>query len=88
MLSNEQNAKHFAFAVLFRNNWGLRPGKYLLIHYDEKWFWGLVQRRQAKACAELNLDPVTFRAYHRNHINKVMGVAVTAFAFKDSIGFN
>lgn len=85
LLSEEQKAKHFAFAARFRNNWGLGPGKYLLVHYDEKWFWGLVQRRHAKACKELELDPVTFKAYHRNHVNKVMGVAVTAFAFEDSI---
>ena len=85
LLSDEQRKRHFDFANLFRSNWGLGAGKYLLIHYDEKWFWGLVQRRHAKACKELELDPVTFKAYHRNHVNKVMGVAVTAFAFEDSI---
>jgi hypothetical protein len=35
-----------------------------LIHYDEKWFWGLVRRKGARACEELGIDPYTFEAYH------------------------
>ena len=84
-LSAEQKIKHFTFARHFLNNWGLGSGRYLLFHYDEKWFWGLVMRRGAKACEELGVDQAAFAAYHRNHINKVMGIAFTAFAFTDSI---
>ena len=38
-ISDFQKQK-FQFARDFRNNWGLGGGKYRLIHYDEKWFWG------------------------------------------------
>ena len=36
-------------------------------------------------CADLGIEPTTFACYHRNHINNFMYVAVTAFAFKDSV---
>jgi hypothetical protein len=57
----------------------------LLVHYDEKWFWGMVCRRDAKACKELGINPVTFAAYHKSHISKVMATAVVGFAFEDSM---
>jgi hypothetical protein len=85
MLSNVQRGKHLQFAKHFQNNWGLGGGKYLLVHYDEKWFWGLVMRRDAKMCEELGIDPVAYAAYHRSHISKVMAVAVTGFPFEDTI---
>ena len=64
---------------------GLGGGKFLLVMFDEKWFWGLVLRSYAKQVAELGIDPRSFSAYHQNHINKCMVVAVTALAFIDSI---
>jgi hypothetical protein len=85
LLSGTQKKSHFEFSKHFRNNWGLGKGKYLLIHYDEKWFWGLVTRKGDRACEELGIDPHTFEAYHKSHINKTMGVAFVAFAFEDSI---
>jgi hypothetical protein len=86
LLSDAQNKKvHFEFSKHFQKNWGLGKGKYLLIHYDKKWFWGLVTRKGARACEELGIDPHTFEAYHKSHINKTMGVAFVAFAFEDSI---
>jgi hypothetical protein len=85
LLSDAQKKSHFDFSKHFRNNWGLGKGKYLLIHYDEKWFWGLVTRKGARACEELGIDPHTFEAYHKSHINKTMGLAFVAFAFEDSI---
>ena len=36
-------------------------------------------------CEELGIDPHTFRAYHKSHINKTMGIEFTAFAFDNSI---
>jgi hypothetical protein len=84
LLSDLQKKSHLEFSKLFRSNWGLGGGKYLLVHYDEKWFWGLVLRRGAKACAELGIEPHTFQAYHKSHINKTMGVAFVAFAFEDN----
>ena len=85
LLTTHQMEKHLVFARKFRNNWGLGGGKFLLIMFDEKWFWGLVLRSYAKQVAELGIDPRSFSAYHRNHINKCMVVAVTAMAFIDSI---
>lgn len=51
----------------------------------KKWFWGLVMRRDARCCEELEISQQAFKAYHRNHINKCMGVAFTALAFEDSL---
>jgi hypothetical protein len=85
LLSPDQKKKHLDFATHFRNNWGLGAGKYLLIMYDEKWFWGLVIRRGAKCCKELGIEQNCFSAYHKSHINKVMAIAFTAFAFEDCI---
>ena len=53
--------------------------------FDEKWMWGLVVRRFAKSCEALGLKKKFYKAYHRNHINKVMMTTFTAFAFNDSI---
>ena len=85
LLSPQQRAKHLAFARRFRSNWGLGGGKFLLIMFDEKWFWGLVLRNHAKKIASNGVGHHTFSAYHRNHINKTMAVGATAFAYKDSI---
>jgi hypothetical protein len=45
----------------------------------------MVCHRDAKACKELGISPVTFAAYHKSHISKVMATAVVGFAFKDSM---
>ena len=58
------------------NNWGLGPGKYLLIKYDENLFWLMVISKSEKACAAIGLDPVPYHLYHSRHINKVMCVTV------------
>jgi len=96
LLSAAQREKHVAFARRFRNLWGLRhrqdseapAAKFLLVHYDEKWFYGLLARGNAKRCAALGLTSERtgrLRAYHRNHINKVMVVAAVAYAFEGNI---
>jgi hypothetical protein len=85
LLKNVQRLKHFTFAKHFCNNWGLGSGKYILIEYDKKWFCGLVMHRGAKSCADLGINPQSYSAYHKSHISKTMGMAFTAFAFKDSI---
>ena len=38
LLSKAQRQKHLDCAKMIRSNWGLGAGKYLWIHYDEKWF--------------------------------------------------
>jgi hypothetical protein len=45
----------------------------------------LVVKKGARACEELGIDPQTFQAYHKSHINKTMAVAFTGFAFEDNI---
>jgi hypothetical protein len=42
-------------------------------------------RCAAKSCPELGIDPHTWAAYHKSHINKTMAVAFTAFAFINNI---
>ena len=71
LLSAEQRRKQLEFALRFLNNWGLGGGNFLLIHYDEKWFWGLVLRALAKACPDLGVMKQDYKTFHRNHINKV-----------------
>ena len=63
------------------NNWGLSPGKYLLINYDEKWFWEIVIIRSAKACASIVTDPVSYKAYHSRLINTVICITITGISF-------
>ena len=56
-----------------------------LVHYDEKWCWGLVLRRNAKAYDSLELEATVMNTYHWNHINKVMGIAFVGFTFTNII---
>lgn len=85
LLTKEQRDKQVAFSKHLCNNWGLPRGKYLWINYDEKWFHGLVVRATMKRCEELGLDKALNAAYHKNHIDKVMVVAFTAYAFDSNI---
>jgi hypothetical protein len=85
LFSDKQRKAHCKFARLFRTNWGFGEGKCLLIHYDKKWFWGLVLQLRDKACEERDVDKQTFRACHKSHINKTMGVSFVAFAFDDNV---
>ena len=84
-LSKEPKGKNMYFEKRYRKNWGLGPRKYLLVIYDEKWFWGLVTRKGAKMCVALGINTHTFRAYYKSHINKTMGIEFTDFAFENSI---
>ena len=36
-------------------------------------------------CAELGIDYQSMQAYHKNHINKCMGVAFVGYAFEDNM---
>lgn len=85
LLSTQQMQKHVAFARHYRNRWGLPPGKYLLIHYDEKWFWGFVQRANAKMCEALGLGKHLYYMYHKNHVDKLMIVCFVGYAFDGSM---
>ena len=63
LLSDEQKTKRFDFVRNFRNNCGLGGGNYLLIHYGEKWFWGMVTKSTARTFD--GLDQQTQQAYHK-----------------------
>lgn len=83
LLSDAQKLKHYQCAVRIRTNWGLGKGRYLWIHYDEKWFWGLVLRKNAKTFWDL--PPAVLKAYHKSHISKVMGICTIGYAFVDNV---
>ena len=83
LLSKEQRQKHYIFSKRFLNNWGYGAGKFLLIHYDEKWFWGMLLCKTAKKFK--GLDPETIKAYHKCHISKTMGIAVVGCAFDNTL---
>ena len=83
LLSKKQKSLHLDCAKRIRSNWGLGGGKYLWIHSDEKWFWGLVLRMNAKSLWEL--PPATIKAYHKSHISKVMGICTLGYAFVDNV---
>ena len=83
LLSKIQMQKHVEFATQVLARWGLPPLKYLWIHYDEKWFWGLVLRSSEILCEMLGIDKQQHYVYHQNHINKVMAIAFTAYALME-----
>ncbi|KAI2503723.1 hypothetical protein MHU86_10704 [Fragilaria crotonensis] len=87
LLSKVQMQKHVDFAKLVREYWGQDTvgKKYLWIHFDEKWFFGWLCRANAKKCEQLGLEKNHAFIYHRNHIDKTMVIAVTGFAFKESM---
>jgi hypothetical protein len=81
LLTKHQMTRHVDFAQLVRANWNLPVGRTLWINYDEKWFYGFVARTCAKMCEQLGLEKQAHYLYHKNHIDKVMCMAVTGFAF-------
>lgn len=85
LLSSEQKKKHVEFCKHVRNNWGVPRQKTLWIHYDEKWFYGWVNRCNAKMCELLGLEKTHTYLYHKNHIEKVMAVAFTGYAFDSHV---
>jgi hypothetical protein len=84
-LSEEQKRKHVKFAKHVRTRWNLPPGKYIWLHYDEKWFWGFVGCGNAKMAPSAGIKKSAKSAYHRSHIDKVMGIAFTGLAFDADI---
>ena len=45
LLSTKQKSLHLECAKRIRSNLGLGSGKYLWVHYNKKWFWGLVLQK-------------------------------------------
>ena len=88
LLTTEQKNKQHKFASHLTMHWGLpaeRLRKVLWVHYDEKWFWGMVARSNAKKCDEIGLARENYYAYHKNYVNKVMVLAITGYAFENHI---
>ena len=84
-LSEEQKRKHVEFTRHVWACWNLSPGKYIWLHYDEKWFWDFVGHDNAKMAPLASIKRSTKSAYHWSHIDKVMGIAFTGFAFDTEI---
>jgi hypothetical protein len=83
LLNRKQRRAAVQFSKHARGNWNRGAGKYLWIHLDEKWMYGMVLQH-AKVCEALGLRRVHRYAQHKNHITKVMVAALVAFAFEDS----
>jgi Transposase len=81
LLTPQQREKHVAFAMHLRNYQGREQQKYLLIHYDEKWFYGMLARSNCKHCPALGLGEHHRKAQHKQATNKVMSVAFVGYAF-------
>jgi hypothetical protein len=85
LLSPSQKEKHVAFCRDFLNNWGLVRQKIFLVHYDEKWWFGMLLRGFAKLCEDLGLEKVHHHLYHKSHIPKVMAVCLVGYAYERDI---
>ena len=83
LLSDLQRTKHLKCAQNIQTNWGLGDGKYMWIHYDEKWLWGLGLTKSAKSFYDL--PPVVLKAYHKSHISKVMGICTVEYNFEKNV---
>merc|ERR1711884_940136 len=68
LLSKEQRMKHVQFAKHLLDNWGSPRQKILWIHYDEKWWFGHVNRGNCKKLEQLGLEKTHTYAYHKNYI--------------------
>jgi hypothetical protein len=86
LLTAVQRDKHVKFCKHLLNNWGMPTRRKILwIHYDEKWFYGWGCRANAKKCEALGLEKTHTYLYHKCHIEKVLCVAFTGYAFDKSV---
>ena len=60
-------------------------GKYIWVHFDEKWFYALVARNNAKCCPENGVRKSFSSVHHKSHVAKVMCIAVCGFAFDGDV---
>ena len=68
LLNVKQEGAHYDFSLRYVNNWYQGKGKYLLLHYDEKWFWGMLLRKTGKKFDGYKVEAI--KCYHKNHISK------------------
>ena len=48
-------------------------------------FYGILRRSSAKMCEELGIKKKEYTIYHKNHMEKVMLVAITGYRFDGDI---
>ena len=86
LLSKQQKQAQVLFATRFRMLWGgIQGQKVLLVHYDEKWFFGARARKGAKVCPELGIARAQKETKNTHFIPKIMMVAFVGFAFHGCI---
>jgi hypothetical protein len=54
----------------------------VMAHMDEKWFWSIAACRNLKCIPFLGAEPAQRGVQHESHLEKVMGIASTAFALE------
>ena len=81
LLKSLQKQQHVEFSTQIWNNGNLSRKKIPCINYDEKWFYRWVIQCYAKMSKVLGINKNHTYHHHKCHINKVMAVAFTAFAF-------
>lgn len=84
LLNRTQRIAAVKFSKHAHSNWNRGAGKFLWIHLDEKWMYGMILQH-AKVCEALGLRRVHRYAQHKNHIAKVMVMALVGFAFEDNV---
>ena len=89
LLSNAQRRGQVLFAQRFLNRWDQswkRGQKFLLVHFDEKWFYANAIRPGAKLDRARGLYQGRYRrTKNSHHIDAVMILAFVGFAFNDHI---
>ena len=71
LFSSEKKQKHLIFTKRLLNKRGRGSGKYLLINFDEKRFWGILARNATKCFEDVELQ--VMKIYH---ISKTMCIYV------------
>ena len=85
-LSEDQRRQRREFCTKVTTNLYCLPAnqKVLDVHFYEKWFNGYIDRRNHKSCTKLGIEKKGgAKVNHKNHITKVMVIAVTGYAFKN-----
>ena len=86
-LTADNRLKQVAFANRVHRRWDLpsTTKRILWIHSDEKWFWALVGRKNAKACPEIGVEKSSYSAHHKSHIGKVMAHCTVGYLFDGEV---
>ena len=87
-ITTTNSEKQVLFSQRVHNRWDLDKTahpKILWIMSDEKWFYAMISRRNAKCCEELGIKKQSFSAHHKKHIAKVMAHATVGMLFDGSV---